>query len=209
MRLLRHRYAISLPFLLLMAATVIGGRINSVDAHGRVVDDTTDLPVSGIAVTYGSRSVVTGDDGSYVLTNLPRGARLQAQKAGYSRSFASAEATELRLTPLTITFEVKDETTSKGIDTPEARQPATVRIGTGTASGEMAVGPYPVRDKPVIICAKGYESKEVFARGVLMDVSLKPGGTGCPPLPTSPPPAQVPSPSPSATGGPPSASPSP
>ncbi len=194
-RYLRHPYAVALPFLLVLAVALVGGRINSVDAHGRVVDDTSDQPVAGIAVSYGSRTVIAGSDGSYDMPALPRGARLSAQAPGYSRSAASAEARELRLVPLTITFEVKDETTGKGIDTPEARQPAGVRIGQGSASGEMVVGPYPVRDRPVIVCAKDYEQKEVFARGVLMDVALKPGGPGCPPLPSSPPPAQVPSPS--------------
>lgn len=181
---------------------VVGGLINSVDAHGRVVDDTDNTPVTGIAVYYGSRVVIADANGYYAMTALPRDAQLVAQKAGYSRSRATPLSTELRLVPLTITFEVKDEITGKGIDTPEARQPADIRIGQGSASGEMVVGPYPARDRAVIICAKGYESKEVTAHGVLMDVTLKPGGSGCPPLPSSPPPAQVPSASPSPTATP-------
>lgn len=135
--------------------TFVGGLFNSVDARGRVVDDTDNTPVPGIAVFYGSRVAIAGPDGSYEMTALPRDARLTAQKAGYSRSSTSAQSSELRLVPLTITFEVTDELTGKGIDSPEARQPDDVRIGLGSASGEMVVGPYPNREKPVLICAKG------------------------------------------------------
>lgn len=195
-----RRYAPFTTFALVVLVTLIGGRINSVDARGRVLDDTDDSPVGGIAVRYGSRVVIADADGHYAMDGLPRGARVTAQKPGYSRSSASAESSVLRLLPLTLTFEVKDAATGKGIEMPEARQPAQVRLGQGSASGEMVVGPYPQRDRPVLICAKGYESKEVLAKGVLMEVSLSPGGEGCPPLPSSPPPAQhTPSPSPGAS----------
>jgi hypothetical protein len=204
----KRRYSPFLPFVLLGVVTLIGGLANSIDAHGRVVDDTDDTPVPGIAVLYGSRVAIAGPDGSYFMSALPRGARLAAQKAGYSRSSAPAESQVLRLVPLTITFEVKDETTGKGIDTPEARQPATVRIGQGSASGEMVVGPYPPRDRTVLICAKGYESKDVTPHGVLMDVTLKPGGDGCPPLPSSAPPVQTVTPSSSPASAPPAPTPS-
>lgn len=201
---LRRHYAPFLPLLLVPVVAFVGAFLNSVDARGRVIDDTDETPIAGIAVQYGSRSVITAPDGSYEMRALPRGVRVVAQKAGYGRSFAAAESNVLRLVPLTITFEVKDDTTGKGIDTPEARQPATVRIGTGSASGEMVVGPYPARDRPVLICAKDYESKEVTAKGVLMDVLLKPGGGGCPPLPTPVAPAQTASPSPRPSPAPPS-----
>ncbi len=207
MRSLRRRYALPfLPILLTAVVMIVGGLVNSVDAHGRVVDDTDGTPVTNIAIYYGSRFVVAGADGSYSMTALPRDAHLVAQKAGYTRSTTTPQATELRLVPLTITFEVKDETTGKGIDIPEARQPADVRVGQGSAGGEMVVGPYPKRDVPVIICAKGYESKEVLARGVLMEVTLRPGGSGCPPLPSSAPPVQTAPPS--GPPAPPSAAPS-
>lgn len=198
-RSLRRRfYGPFLPLALLIAVTLAGGWINSVDARGRIVDDTTDAPVPGIAVTYGSRSVLTGPDGSYVMTALPRGARLSAQRPGYGRASAPAEASVMRLVPLTITFRVKDESTGKGVDSPQARQPVQVRIATGDASGEMAVAPYPARDRPVVICANGYEPREVTARGALMEVLLKPGGVGCPPLPSPAPPVESPSPRPPA-----------
>ena len=204
----RRRYLLPFaPFVLVSLVMLSGGLFNSVNAHGRVVDDTDNSPVPNIAVYYGSRVVVSGKDGSYAMNDLPRGASLVAQNPGYARSSTSPESTELRLVPLTITFEVKDAATGKGINMPEARQPATVRVGQGTNSGEMVVGPYPNRDQPVIICAKDYQSKDVMARGVLMTVELEPGGTGCPPLPSSPPPAQV-TPSPSASA-PPSTTPAP
>ncbi|MDE3102072.1 MAG: hypothetical protein KGJ98_07525 [Chloroflexota bacterium] len=207
---LRRRYLLPfVPFVLVGLVMVVGGLFDSVNAHGRVVDDTDSSPVPNIAVYYGSRVVVTGPDGAYTMNDLPRGASLVAQNPGYARSSTSPESTELRLMPLTITFEVKDATTGKGINMPEARQPATVRVGQGTNSGEMVVGPYPNRDQPVTICAKDYQSKDVMARGVLMTVELQPGGTGCPPLPSSPPPAQV---TPSPSGSPsesPSATPAP
>lgn len=201
-RSLRRHYGVFVALALLALVTLVGGLANSVDARGVVVDDTDDAPVAGIAVFYGTRVVVAGPDGSYEMRALPRGARLTAQKAGYTRSSTAAESSQLRLVPLTITFEVKDEVTGKGVEAPEARQPATVRLGQGSASGEMVVGPYPPRGRPLLICAKDYESKEVVPHGVLMDVTLKPGGEGCPPLPSPPPPAQVPSPSPSTTPAP-------
>lgn len=167
---------------------IVGGLLNSVDARGRVVDDTDNTPVGNIAVFYGSRNVVAASDGSFEMNDLPRGASLVAQQPGYARSSMAPGQSELRLVPLTITFEVKDDVTGNGIDTPEARQPADVRVGQGSSSGEMVVGPYPNRNQPVIICAKGYESKEVMAHGVMLEVRLTPGGTGCPPLPSSAPP---------------------
>ena len=49
------------------------------------------------------------------------------------RVIFGAEVPELRLVPLTITFEVHDSVTGKGIDGPEARQPDDVRVGKGSA----------------------------------------------------------------------------
>lgn len=195
LRRIRFRWGPFVPFVVLAVVMIAGGLVNSVDAHGRVVDDTDNTPVTDIAIYFGSRVTTAAPDGSFSMTDLPRDAHLVAQKPGYGRSVMTPGQTELRLVPLTITFEVKDADTGKGIDTPEARQPSDVRIGQGTNTGEMVVGPYPNRDKPVIICAKGYASQEVTAHGVLMTVALKPGGTGCPPLPSSAPPVQTITPS--------------
>jgi hypothetical protein len=66
----------------------------------------------------------------------------------------------------------------------------------------MVVAPYPARDKPLLICAKGYKSAEVKPKGNLQDVTLAPAaGESCPPL-KSPPPAPSPSGSPGPSGSP-------
>ena len=203
-----HRRALALPFVILFLGTLVGGQLNRVDAHGRIIDDTNDSPVPDVTVSFGSRAIVTDADGRYELDNLPRGARLDTQQRYYGRHAVPAEQAELRIEPLTITFEVHDAATDKGIDTPEARQPEDTQIGKGTASGEMVVGPYPDRSKAVLICAKNYESAQVTPKGYLMTVQLKArDGADCPPL-KSPPPAQVPSPTPSPSGSP-AGSPSP
>ena len=198
-----HRRALALPFLILLLGTVVGGQLNRVDARGRIIDETNDQPVPDVTVSFGARAVVTDRDGRYEIDNLPRGARLDTQQRYYGRHPVAAEATELRIAPLTITFEVHDKTSDKGIDTPEARQPEDTQIGKGTSSGEMVVGPYPDRSRPVLICAKDYASESVTPAGYLMTVTLSAqAGASCPPL-KSPPPAPAPSPS-----GSPGASPS-
>ena len=203
----RHRYALVVPFVLLALVTLFGGVFNTVDARGRVVDDTSAEPIAGVRVTYGSRAAVSDADGVYLIVNVPRGARLAAQKPGYSRAVsAAAEVGEIRLTPLSITFAVKDEATGGAVPQPEARQ-REKQLAKGGDSGEIVVAPYPLRDAPVFICAPSHDSTEVTPRGATMDVLLKPGGSGCPPLPT-PPPTPVPSESPAPSGSP-TASPAP
>ena len=215
-----HRYALLSPFVLILLVMLVGGAVNRVDAHGRIIDDTTNLPIAGVAVVYGSRSTQTGEDGAYVMENLPRGARLTTTHKYYGRNDVGAEVPELRLVPLTITFEVHDAATGKGIDTPEARQPDDVRVGKGSASGEMVVGPYPDRNTTVLICAKDYQPAKVTAKGNLMNVDLtSAAGQSCPPLKTpaptaapsitplpsgsaAPPPGASPSPTPSPSGAP-------
>jgi hypothetical protein len=207
-----HRYALVAPFLLILLVMLLGGLVNRVDAHGRVVDDTTNEGVPDVAVTYGSRSTVTDADGRYVMDNLPRGATLATTHKFYGRNGIAADKSELRLVPLTITYEVHDSATGKGVDTPEARQPADVSVGKGTSSGEMVVAPYPARDVPLLICANNYKSIEVQPKGNLQNVDLTfAEGQSCPPLKT-PPPTPTPSitPVPSGSAAPsPGASPSP
>jgi len=188
-----HRYALVAPFVLFLLILLIGGLVNRVDAHGRIIDDTTDEPIAGVAVTYGSRSTATDADGRYVLDNLPRGATLATTHKYYGRNGVAADRTELRLVPLTLTLEVHDAATGKGVDTPEARQPADVQVGKGTVSGEMVVAPYPPRDVPLLVCAKNYTPAEVKPRGNLQNVDLTfAEGQSCPPLKT---PAPTPTPS--------------
>jgi len=188
-----HRYALLAPFALLLLVMLLGGAVNRIDAHGRIVDDTTNVPVADVAITYGSRSTQTGADGTYTMENLPRGARLTTTHKYYGRNDVGAEVPELRLVPLTITFEVHDAATGKGIDGPEARQPDDVQVGKGSASGELVVGPYPDRNTTVLICAANYQPTKVTAKGNLMNVDLTfEAGRSCPPLKT---PAPTPTPS--------------
>src|SRR5439155_26683100 len=184
-----------------------------VAARGRIVDDTTGLGIPDVAVTYGSRSTATDADGRYAMDNLPRGATLATTHKYYGRNGVAADQAELRLVPLTITYEVHDAATGKGVDTPEARQPADVQVGKGTTSGEMVIAPYPARDVPLLICAKNYRSIEVQPNGNLQNVDLTfAEGQSCP-TPTTPAPTPTPpiTPLPSGPGGPaaPSSGPSP
>lgn len=207
-----HRYALIAPFVLFLLILLIGGLANRVDAHGRIIDDTTDEPIAGVAVAYGSRSTVTDADGRYVMDNLPRGATLATTHKYYGRNGVAADRAELRLVPLTLTLEVRDAATGKGVDTPEARQPADVQVGKGTVSGEMVVAPYPQRDVPLLVCAKNYASTEVKPRGNQQNVDLTfAEGQACPPLKTpSPTPTPSITPLPSGSGVPsPAPSPSP
>lgn len=188
-----HRYALLAPFALILLGLLLGGVVNRVDAHGRIVDDTSNGPIPDMTVTYGSRATVTDGDGRYVMDNLPRGATLVLSHKYYGRNSIAADKPELRLVPLTITYEVHDAATGTGVDTPEARQPADVQVGKGTASGEMVVAPYPARDVPLLICAKNYKSIEVQPKGNLQTVDLSSApGQSCPPLKT---PAPTPAPS--------------
>ena len=211
-----HRYALGAPFGVFFLVLILGGLLNRVDAHGRFVDDTTGKGVPDVSVTFGSRSTVTDADGRYVIDNLPRGSSLLLQHRYYGRNTVAADLAEYRLTPLTITLEVKDSATGKGVDTPEARQPADTQVGKGTTSGEMVVAPYPKRDVPLIVCAKNYKPIEVTPKGNLQDVELTfAEGQSCPPLKTpapTPTPLLTPAPSGSAApspGGTPSPTPKP
>jgi hypothetical protein len=193
--LVSRKHAVYLPLLVLFLGTLIGGQLNRVDARGRIIDDTTDLPIPDVTVSLGSRATVTDADGRYQLDNLPRGSRLDTNHRYYGRHPVSPEQTELRIVPLTVTLHVHDAYTSKGVDTPEARQPDDTQIGKGTVSGEMVIGPYPPTGSQILICAKNYQPQRLVPRGPEMTVELTPSaGTDCPPLKVPP----SPSPSPSA-----------
>jgi hypothetical protein len=201
-----HRYALIAPFAAFFLILVIGGLANRVDARGQFIDDTTGLGVPGASVTFGSRSTSTDGDGRYAMDNLPRGSSLLIQHRYYGRNSVAADAAVLRITPLTLTLEVKDSATGKGVDTPEARQPADTQVGKGVSSGEMVVAPYPKRDIPLLVCANNYKPLEITPKGNLQDVELTfAAGQSCPPLKT-PAPTPTPSTTPAPTG---SAAPSP
>ena len=204
-RFARFRYLVYLPFAVFFFGTWLGGYfLNTVDARGVVIDDTTNGPVGPILVSYGQRGFSTGDDSRYELFNLPRGARVGAQKPGYGAGSAPAEATELRLTPITLTFQVWQEGTDpkQGVPRPELWQDTT-NLGHGTDTGSVVAVPYPDRTKLMLVCAAGYDPKSVEPKGVTMEVTLKADpndpNAKCP-VPPSPSPS--PSASPSGSPGP-------
>jgi len=53
--------------------------------RGRVTNDVSGLPLSGVAVSFGSRTAQTRQDGQYILTGVPAGTdSLRARLIGYS-----------------------------------------------------------------------------------------------------------------------------
>ena len=93
----------------------------------------------------------------------------------------------------------------KPIANAEIRQGTTLLDKT-IESGNKVVSPYPGKDAKLVICAVGYDQKEITVRGVVATVELTPGTNACPPLPT---PTPSPSPSRAPTDTTPSASPTP
>jgi hypothetical protein len=197
-----------LPILVLFIATVIGGWVNTIDLHGRVVDDFTDKGIINASLTHGSRSVGTDVNGSFDFPSLPRQSKLRVDANAYLRTSVPTTQDEIRMTPTSWTaLIIEAGNPDKHIAKADIRQGDTV-LSTSTDAVNTIVSPHPGRDAKVLVCAAGYQSKEVTVTGVLQTLELTPGGTGCPPLPS-------PSPSPSrptASGSPaasPGASPSP
>ncbi len=188
---------------------LIGGLLNTTDAHARLIDDFTDKGVKSATITFGSRVATTSDDGTFVLTNVPRTSRYQIDVPGYLRTSAPTIAESVRLTPLTLTVYAYDDTKTPDdrVKNPQARDAGNTKIiATGNESGQIILAPHPGKNAQFAVCADGFERREVTAEGVLMQVGLKPGGAGCPPLPSrSPSPVASPSPSapsPSVTASP-------
>ena len=198
-----------LPILVLFVATVIGGWVNTIDLHGRVVDDFTDNGIINASVTHGSRVVGTDVNGSFDFLNLPRQSRMRVDANAYLRTSVPTTQDEIRMTPTSWTVQVVEAgTTDKFVKNAGVRQGDTELANTHDAVNAV-VSPHPGKNAKVMVCADGYQAKEVTVVGVLQTVELTPGSPGCPPLPT---PSPSPSPSPSASGSPaasPGASPSP
>ena len=198
-----------LPILILFIATVIGGWVNTIDLHGRVVDDFTDNGIINASVTHGSRVVGTDVNGSFDFLNLPRQSRMRVDANAYLRTSVPTTQDEIRMTPTSWTVQVVEAgTTDKFVKNAGVRQGDTELANTHDAVNAV-VSPHPGKNAKVMVCADGYQAKEVTVVGVLQTVELTPGSPGCPPLPT---PSPSPSPSPSASGSPaasPGASPSP
>ena len=196
-------------------ATVLGGFLNTIDARGQVIDDSTGLPVAGVSITYGSsRGAVSGDDGSYLIPNLPRGARLRTNMPGYQPANPAAEASEIRLKPGSLTLQVNEEAN------PDVHVPGVeVRQGTQVLAkcaadpcGQLVVTIVDIVGQDALVCAPGHEQKTIALKGVTLITTLKKQeGGACPPLPTpSPSPSPLPTATPSLTPTPtasPSASP--
>ena len=162
--LLRHRYASFLPILAVFAAIALGGQLNSVDARGVVIDDSTDQPVANVSITYGQfKGATTGADGSYAIEKLPRGARLHTRAPGYLPQDPPAEATQVRLVPGSLTVQVNEEGVDppKGVPFPEFRMGTTL-LTKGSETGNAVltlVGSVPIGTK-VLVCADGFGSEE-------------------------------------------------
>lgn len=212
---MRHRYALLLPFAALVLAALIGGIVNGVTARGRLVDDYTDQGVKDGVLSVGQRKAWSGEDGAYVFENVPRTAPIRVDAPGYLviRTVPS-QGGDVRLSPLSITFQVNVAGSEplEPVTTAHIRQGTRV-LGQVNAGGNTVVSPHPGRDAKLIVCAQGFQTQEIAARGVLTTVALlKDPGGNCPPLPTptpNPNATPLPSPSPAAPSASPSASPSP
>jgi hypothetical protein len=207
--LARHRVVSLVPIVLFALATLVGGWLNGVEMRGHVVDDFTNDPVgtAGPAkITLGSRSV-TADPSTGVFTfpGIPRESKVSVDAPGYLRTGVPPTQDEIRMSPLSFTIQVNEAgNPDKHIAKAEIRQGTTV-LDTTNDSGNKVLSPYPGKDAKLLICASGYDQKEVTIHGVVGTFELTPGTNACPPLPT-PTPSPSPSASPSASPG---ASPSP
>lgn len=188
---------------MLLVTTLAGGVLNTVDARGRILDEFTERGIANASLTHGVRRAMTDEQGEFVFPGLPRTSQLQIDASGYLRQRVPTTADEVRLSPLSVTIQVSEEGAAeeKPIRNPQARQ-GTKILSTGNESGQITTSPHPGKDAVVLLCAEGYESREIKIEGVRMRTTLKPGGTGCPPIPTPAPgvsPGPSPSPAPSPT----------
>lgn len=219
---IQHRHLLALPFVLIGLLTLVGGLANSMDARGRVIDEVTRLPVANTTIAHGERAVLSDAAGEFVLPNVPRTSKLSVRPpSGYQlMTVFTSNAGEIALNPLALTIyafdEAKDRETGP-VPNPQARDVENTKIlANGNASGQIVVAPHPATDEGenrqrIVVCGEGFEPKEIAAEGVLIEVGLKAGGTGCPPLPTpTPDPNATPTPAPTASPATdPNASPSP
>jgi hypothetical protein len=196
------------PILVLLLVPLLAAPAISITARGRILNDNTGEPayLNGL-IRYGTREFTIAPDGRFEVPDLPRGARLWVNVPGYAVKTFDATETEVRLQVGVASLDVKEEGTLKFVPKPEARLGTQV-IGTGpTEGGGMAVPRPPPGDTDVLICATDYESATIRIVRPEQEVLLKPGGSGCPPLPT---PTPLPSPSPTLSPSPtPSPTPSP
>lgn len=207
----RHRYALLLPFVAFVLVALVGGLLNGVTVRGRLLDDYTDAPVKDGQLSIGVRRTWSAEDGSYVFENAPRTTPIKIDAGGYFRTNAPPQGGDVRLAPNSITTQVNVEGASPVVGVPSAQIRQETRIlATANNTGGANVNPHPGRDAKLIVCAKGFATKEVTAKGVTLVVELRRDEAGdCPPLPTpTPDPNATPRPSPSPAASP-SVAPSP
>lgn len=206
-----YRIASLVPVLLFVLATLIGGWLNGVEMRGVVVDDTTNDPVgtAGPArISLGARTKTADPStGAFTFPDVPRESKVGVDAPGYLRTGVPPTQDEIRLTPVLYTIQINEAgNPDKHIVKADIRQ-GTTSVGTTNDGGNTVLSPYPGKDAKLLICAAGYDQKEITIRGVVGTFEISPGANACPPLPTPTPP---PSPSPSASpGASPSASPTP
>lgn len=206
----RHRYALALPFVAFVLVALLGGILNGVTARGRLVDALTEEGVKDGKLSLGLRSTWAAEDGSYVFENVPRTTSIRVDAGGYLRTSAPAHGGEVRLSPLSVTVQVDEEgvTPVVGVGSAQVRQETRI-LGTANPTGGTVISPHPGKDAKVLICAKGFRSREFTIRGVTLQATLARDASGdCPPLPTPTPDPNAPSPSPSPAASP-TAAPSP
>ncbi|MEK6206426.1 MAG: hypothetical protein AABM32_02185 [Chloroflexota bacterium] len=210
--LARHRVISLAPIVLLGLATVVGGWLNGVDMHGHVVDDFTSESVGagGAAkITHGARTVTADPStGAFTFPGIPRESRVKVEAPGYFQNSATPAEEEIRMTPNSFTIQVNEAgDPNKHIANAEIRNGTTL-LDTTNEGGNKVLSPHPGKDAKLLICAAGYDMKEITAHGVLGTFELTPGTNECPPRPT-PTPSPSPSPSPAPSDSTPSASPTP
>src|SRR5205823_12060645 len=170
---------------------------NGVQMRGQVLDDFTSDPVgtAGPArITHGGRSVTADpSSGTFTFPDLPRESKVSVDAPGYLRTSVPVTQEEIRMAPLSFTVQVNEAgSPDKHIAKADIRQGTTL-LGTTNDGGNQVISPYPGKDAKLLICAAGYDQKEVTIHGVVGTFELTPGTNACPPLPTP-----TPSPSPSA-----------
>ncbi len=152
----------SLDFVLVPATASTG------TVTGHVTDATTTSPISGAAVSIGSRSTQTATDGSYTISNVPTGSQsVTASATGYQSNTktvtvgAGSNTVDLALaattsTTGTVTGHVTDGSTTSPI------AGATVSIGsqtTQTASdGSYTISNVPTGQQTVGATAPNYRA---------------------------------------------------
>src|SRR5467141_3325770 len=146
-----HRNASVLPILVLFIATVLGGWVNTIELHGRVVDDFTDQGLINATVTHGSRSVGTDANGDFVFPFLPRQSKLLVDRNAYLRTSVPTTQEQIRMTPTSWTaLIIEAGAPDKHIKKADIRQGDKVLATSGDAVNTI-VAPHPGKNAVVLV----------------------------------------------------------